>query len=104
MRLLSSKAGAGAGGGAGLAHVGNPLLASLLPTGGVSNLILSPRTCSVIPAPMTYGQPFAGTDIGPDMLLQKGEEGWTALRNANCREALVQIENNIEQLTAASTS
>jgi len=32
----------------------------------------SPHTCSIIGAPMTYGQPFAGTDSGPAMLRDGG--------------------------------
>ena len=31
-----------------------------------------PQTIAVIPAPMTYGQPFMGTDQGPALLLDKG--------------------------------
>ena len=34
--------------------------------------IPSPMTVSVIPAPMTYGQPFMGTDQGPQLLLDSG--------------------------------
>jgi hypothetical protein len=34
--------------------------------------IPAPRTVAVIPAPMTYGQPFMGTDKGPDLLLDAG--------------------------------
>ena len=33
---------------------------------------LDPKTCTVIGAPMTYGQPYVGTDSGPSMLRQKG--------------------------------
>mmetsp|Transcript_16315 Transcript_16315/g.21358 ORF Transcript_16315/g.21358 Transcript_16315/m.21358 type:complete len:385 (-) Transcript_16315:166-1320(-) len=32
----------------------------------------APQTCSIIGAPMTYGQPFAGTDTGPTLLRQAG--------------------------------
>lgn len=32
----------------------------------------TPKTCSVIGAPMTYGQPFVGTDWGPKMLREAG--------------------------------
>ncbi len=31
-----------------------------------------PRTVSIIGAPMTYGQPFVGTDRGPELLREKG--------------------------------
>jgi arginase len=31
-----------------------------------------PRTCTVIGAPMTYGQPYVGTDSGPALLRQNG--------------------------------
>jgi arginase len=31
-----------------------------------------PHTCRVIGAPMTYGQPYAGTDGGPELLRERG--------------------------------
>ena len=31
-----------------------------------------PHTCTVIGAPMTYGQPFVGTDIGPQIIREGG--------------------------------
>lgn len=31
-----------------------------------------PRTCTIVGAPMTYGQPFVGTDSGPELLRQAG--------------------------------
>ena len=31
-----------------------------------------PRTVSVIGAPMTFGQPFVGTDVGPELLRENG--------------------------------
>ncbi|KAL9189082.1 hypothetical protein ACHAXT_011572 [Thalassiosira profunda] len=34
--------------------------------------VASPRTVSVIGAPMTYGQPFVGTDSGPSLLREQG--------------------------------
>ena len=32
----------------------------------------SPKVVNVISAPMTFGQPYNGTDFGPSLLLQKG--------------------------------
>ena len=34
--------------------------------------VVSPKTVSVIGAPMTYGQPFVGTDSGPSLLRENG--------------------------------
>eukprot|EP00580_Thalassiosira_gravida_P010000 CAMPEP_0201628938 /NCGR_PEP_ID=MMETSP0493-20130528/3761_1 /ASSEMBLY_ACC=CAM_ASM_000838 /TAXON_ID=420259 /ORGANISM="Thalassiosira gravida, Strain GMp14c1" /LENGTH=400 /DNA_ID=CAMNT_0048099829 /DNA_START=172 /DNA_END=1374 /DNA_ORIENTATION=+ len=34
--------------------------------------VASPKTVSVIGAPMTYGQPFVGTDSGPSLLREQG--------------------------------
>mmetsp|Transcript_39646 Transcript_39646/g.71402 ORF Transcript_39646/g.71402 Transcript_39646/m.71402 type:complete len:385 (-) Transcript_39646:716-1870(-) len=34
--------------------------------------VASPKTVSVIGAPMTYGQPFVGTDSGPTLLREQG--------------------------------
>ncbi|KAL7527384.1 hypothetical protein ACHAXR_001929 [Thalassiosira sp. AJA248-18] len=34
--------------------------------------VVSPKTVSVIGAPMTYGQPFVGTDSGPALLREQG--------------------------------
>ena len=34
--------------------------------------VISPKTVSVIGAPMTYGQPFVGTDSGPSLLRENG--------------------------------
>ena len=34
--------------------------------------VAHPHTCTVIGAPMTYGQPFVGTDHGPEILRQRG--------------------------------
>ena len=31
-----------------------------------------PHTCTILGAPMTYGQPFVGTDTGPDIIRQAG--------------------------------
>jgi len=47
----------------------------LLPADESENLFrfaASPKTVSVIGAPMTYGQPFVGTDSGPSLLREQG--------------------------------
>ena len=36
------------------------------------NYIASPKTCCIIGAPMTLGQPLLGTDHGPNLLREKG--------------------------------
>ena len=33
---------------------------------------VEPKTCNIIGAPMTYGQPYVGTDHGPSLLRQRG--------------------------------
>jgi hypothetical protein len=34
-----------------------------------------PHTCTIIGAPMTYGQPYVGTDSGPSLLREAGLRG-----------------------------
>lgn len=58
------------GGGAGIGNVHTQLFPS-----DDTNLfrhVAHPRTVSVIGAPMTYGQPFVGTDRGPELLRESG--------------------------------
>ena len=41
---------------------------------------LEPKTCTIIGAPMTYGQPYVGTDHGPNFLRERGlSQGLSAL-------------------------
>eukprot|EP00538_Stauroneis_constricta_P006773 CAMPEP_0119551072 /NCGR_PEP_ID=MMETSP1352-20130426/4445_1 /TAXON_ID=265584 /ORGANISM="Stauroneis constricta, Strain CCMP1120" /LENGTH=408 /DNA_ID=CAMNT_0007597081 /DNA_START=38 /DNA_END=1264 /DNA_ORIENTATION=+ len=50
----------------------------MLPTLKTSKLFQHskyPRTATIIGAPMTYGQPFVGTDHGPQLLRDKGLRG-----------------------------
>jgi len=50
----------------------------MLPSGSDGSLFQHcrhPRTATIIGAPMTYGQPFAGTDHGPALLREKGLRG-----------------------------
>lgn len=58
------------GGGAGIGNVHH----QLIPTDDSSLFrhVAQPRTVSVIGAPMTYGQPFVGTDRGPELLRERG--------------------------------
>lgn len=58
------------GGGAGIGNVQH----QLFPTDDSSLFrhVAQPRTVSVIGAPMTYGQPFVGTDRGPELLRESG--------------------------------
>jgi arginase len=57
------------GGGIGIGNVQDKMIAS-------SDLsfqhVQSPKTVSIIGAPMTYGQPFVGVDCGPKYLREKG--------------------------------
>jgi len=59
-----------AGGGAGIGNVHH----QLFPTDDnrLFRHVAQPRTVSVIGAPMTYGQPFVGTDRGPELLRESG--------------------------------
>eukprot|EP00518_Triparma_eleuthera_P008346 CAMPEP_0182482944 /NCGR_PEP_ID=MMETSP1319-20130603/40255_1 /TAXON_ID=172717 /ORGANISM="Bolidomonas pacifica, Strain RCC208" /LENGTH=139 /DNA_ID=CAMNT_0024684697 /DNA_START=91 /DNA_END=506 /DNA_ORIENTATION=+ len=34
--------------------------------------LAQPRVVSILPCPQTYGQPYIGTDRGPDLLLARG--------------------------------
>lgn len=73
-----------------------------------------PRTVSVIGAPMTYGQPFVGTDRGPELLREEGllkdlaSLGWRVEDNPDldmdtiCREAASQ--SNAVRLPNAKNS
>lgn len=73
-----------------------------------------PRTVSIIGAPMTYGQPFVGTDRGPELLREKGllkdlaSLGWRVEDNPDldmdtiCREAARQ--SNAVRLPNAKNS
>jgi len=58
------------GGGAGIGNV-HP---QLFPTDDSTLFrhVAHPRTVSVVGAPMTYGQPFVGTDRGPELLRESG--------------------------------
>jgi len=39
------------------------------------SLLKSPRTATIIPAPMTFGQPFTGVDLGPSSMIEEGLPG-----------------------------
>ena len=58
-----------AGAGAGLGNVHDRMEASSLP---LFKHTASPHTCRIIGAPMTYGQPYVGTDGSPNLLRQEG--------------------------------
>ena len=71
------------GGGAGYSNVRDQMIPSLKKTDkSMYRLCKSPLTCSLIGAPMTYGQPFVGTCDGPIHLREAGlrnmlsELGW----------------------------
>eukprot|EP00978_Attheya_sp_CCMP212_P040805 scaffold226470_cov50-Attheya_sp.AAC.2 len=61
------------GGGIGLGNVHDRVLPSYLHDADQTfRHTKSPKTVSVIGAPMTYGQPFVGTDAGPRLLREAG--------------------------------
>ena len=45
-----------------------------------------PRTCSLIPCPMTFGQPFTGTDMGPEVSRRDRSLEERKERTAPCSE------------------
>lgn len=55
--------------GAGIGNVLNQLIKA---DDSLFRHVARPRTVSVIGAPMTYGQPFVGTDHGPQLLRERG--------------------------------
>jgi hypothetical protein len=65
-----------AGAGAGLGNVRD----RMIPSARSSRSTLykhsaEPHTCTIIGAPMTYGQPYVGTDSGPSLLREAGLRG-----------------------------
>lgn len=75
--------GGGGGAGAGYSNVRDQMIPTLKKTDkSMYRLCKSPLTCSLIGAPMTYGQPFVGTCDGPIRLREAGlrnmlsELGW----------------------------
>mmetsp|Transcript_38629 Transcript_38629/g.93377 ORF Transcript_38629/g.93377 Transcript_38629/m.93377 type:complete len:375 (+) Transcript_38629:60-1184(+) len=58
-------------GGAGIGNVESRLLPSMNDA-ELFKHCKYPRTTSIIGAPMTYGQPFVGTDAGPSLLRERG--------------------------------
>lgn len=67
-RRFTAQAGIG-GGGIGLGNVHDQMEPSSLP---LFRHTVYPHTCRVIGAPMTYGQPYVGTDGSPSLLRQQG--------------------------------
>jgi hypothetical protein len=63
-------------GGAGLGNVRDRMIPSArTPRGSLYKHSADPHTCSIIGAPMTYGQPYVGTDSGPSLLREAGLRG-----------------------------
>lgn len=58
--------------GAGIGNVRDRILPTAQPHGEYFRHTAHPRTCSIIGAPMTYGQPFVGTDSSPSLLREAG--------------------------------
>jgi len=59
-------------GGAGARTVEDKMLPSAFTENKLFKHCKHPRTASIIGAPMTYGQPFIGTDSGPKLLRERG--------------------------------
>jgi len=59
-------------GGAGAGDVKDKMLPSAFDDNKLFKYCKHPRTASIIGAPMTYGQPFIGTDSGPKLLRERG--------------------------------
>jgi len=60
------------GGGAGIGNVQDRLLPSTVSQSRTTAFIKDPKTVSVIGAPMTFGQPYTGTDDTPSLLRRAG--------------------------------
>lgn len=58
--------------GAGIGNVEDKILPSTYAEKNLFKYCKYPRTASIIGAPMTYGQPFVGTDSGPTLLRERG--------------------------------
>mmetsp|Transcript_13573 Transcript_13573/g.20995 ORF Transcript_13573/g.20995 Transcript_13573/m.20995 type:complete len:362 (+) Transcript_13573:87-1172(+) len=58
--------------GAGIGNVRDRMMPSSLCRKELFRHSRTPKTVSVIGAPMTYGQPFVGTDTGPNLLREAG--------------------------------
>jgi arginase len=64
------------GAGAGLGNVRDRMIPSARAArGSLYKHSAEPHTCTIIGAPMTYGQPFVGTDSGPSLLREAGLRG-----------------------------
>lgn len=70
-RRASSSTSESNRGGMGLANVHQQRLPSE-ESDSLFRHVASPRTVSIIGAPMTHGQPFVGTDSGPSLLREQG--------------------------------
>jgi len=62
----------GGGGGLGIGNVHDQVLPSLSSSNKKSSILKEPKTVSLIGAPMTFGQPFVGTDDTPILLRKAG--------------------------------
>jgi hypothetical protein len=80
---LSVNFSTGKSGGAGFGNVQSQMLPSTFTDGRNRDedgepltpawkLLKSPRTAAIIPAPMTFGQPFTGVDLGPSLMIEQG--------------------------------
>jgi hypothetical protein len=64
------------GAGAGLGNVRDRMIPSARSSRGtLYKHSAEPHTCTIIGAPMTFGQPYVGTDSGPRLLREAGLRG-----------------------------
>jgi hypothetical protein len=75
-RFMTTTTGDLKGAGAGLGNVRDRMIPSARSTrGSLYKHSAEPHTCTIIGAPMTYGQPYVGTDSGPSLLREAGLRG-----------------------------
>jgi arginase len=91
------------GGGAGIGNVQDRLLPSSVSQSRTTPFIKDPKTVSVIGAPMTFGQPYTGTDDTPSLLRKAGLRsmltrlGWRVKDNPD-------LDHSYENLSSVHTN
>jgi arginase len=64
-----------------------------------------PHTCSIVGAPMTYGQPNVGTDMAPQMLRDAGLRSMLSALNWRVEDLLdLDFEQFVDTVTTSGTS
>jgi len=108
---LESSFTSAAGFGAGLGNVEDKMLPTSMQTSEfMFQHINDPRTVSIIGAPMTYGQPFVGTDVAPTILREAGlhqnltQLGWRIEDMQDIDFANITSENGYANICKAKNS